>query len=193
MKADPFFDPLQFLTACHGRIRQRLFTFRLTAANLRGEGAIERHQLEAALLFFHTSGEGHTIDEERSLFPRLRARLEEAGVPEGIAVIDRLLGEHRGHEALLERMQAAMHAIDPSLGSGSGMPDPEAEPIRGGTQEARALADALEALVEDFESHIPVEDDLLYPLAARLMPADELAQVANEMRSRRALGRKLLG
>ena len=156
MHIDPFVDPLQFLTACHGRIRIRLFSFLRAAARLRGEGTIERHELEAALLFFRTSGEGHTIDEEQTLFPRLRARLVEAGEQEAAALIDRLLQEHRSHDACFERMAAAMNAIDPSLGSGDGLPDPDAAQVPCGTGEARALADALEAIVEEYEAHIPL-------------------------------------
>jgi len=193
MRSDPFVDPLQFLTACHGRIRARLFTFLRTAARLRERGAeVERHELEAALLFFRTSGEGHTIDEERSLYPRLRVRLVEAGQEEAVALLDRIVHEHRDHEALFERLGAAMAAIDPTLGTGDGLPDPDAPKIACGTPEGRALADALEAIVADYESHIPEEDDVIYPLAAQLMPADELAQVAAEMRGRRKIGRKLL-
>ncbi|WP_373047752.1 hemerythrin domain-containing protein [Vulgatibacter sp.] len=193
MRTDPFVDPLQFLTACHGRIRMRLFTFLRAAARLRGAGAIERHELEAALLFFRSSGEGHTIDEEQSLFPRLRARLLEAGEQEAVGILDGMVREHRAHDAAFEAMVRAMAAIDPTLGSGDGLPDPEAAGVPCGTPEALALADALEALVAAYEEHIPVEDDVLYPLAARVMPAEELAQVAAEMRGRRRLGRKLLG
>ncbi len=194
MRADPFHDPLQFLTACHGRIRLRLFSFLRAAARLRESGkTIERHELEAALLFFRSSGEGHTIDEERSLYPRLRVRLVDAGHDEAVAMLDRIIHEHRHHEELFGALERAMAAIDPTLGTGDGLPDPEAPQIPCGTQEAFALADALEALVADYESHIPEEDDVLYPLASQLMPADELAQVAAEMRSRRKIGRKLLG
>src|SRR5690606_5789193 len=88
MRPDPFHDPLQFLSACHGRIRLRLFAFLQAAARLRAPGTIERHEVEAALLFFRTSGEGHTVDEEQSLFPRLRPRLEAAGAQEAIEALD---------------------------------------------------------------------------------------------------------
>jgi len=193
MRPDPFHDPLQFLSACHGRIRLRLFAFLQAAARLRAPGTIERHEVEAALLFFRTSGEGHTVDEEQSLFPRLRPRLEAAGAQEAIEALDRMLDDHRRHEALFDRLAAAMRAIDPALGAGDGLPDPDAPPLVCGTAEAAALADALEAIVADYEAHIPVEDDVLYPLAAALMPAEELAGIAAEMRARRRLGRRILG
>lgn len=193
MNIDPFADPLQFLTACHGRIRQRLFSFRQAADQLRTHREIERHHLEAALLFFRTSGEGHTVDEERSLFPRLRARLAALGETEGAARIDELLADHREHDRLFAEMEAAMNQVDASLGTGNGLPDPDAAPIACGTPAALALADALEALVEAYESHIPIEDDQIYPLAYRVMPREELDEIAGEMRSRRRLGRRLIG
>lgn len=193
MRADPFVDPLQFLTACHGRIRTRLFRFRLAAEKLRKPGGIDWHELESALLFFRTSGEGHTVDEERSLFPRLRARLVDAGEAEAVALVDELIEEHRRHEALFEKLATTMRALNPTLGTGDGLPDPEAAPIPCGSDEAKALADVLDAIADDYEAHIPIEDDLLYPLAARLMSAEELEEVAAEMRSRRGPGRRLLG
>ena len=193
MRSAPVVDPLQFLTACHGRIRLRLFAFERAAERLRAPGEIERHHVEAALLFFRSSGEGHTIDEESSLFPRLRVRLEQAGHGEAVEMIDRMLAEHRRHEGLFDRLERAMKVIDPGLGEGDGLPDPDAPSITCGTPEAAELADALEAIAADYGEHIPVEDDLLYPLAAQLMPPEELAEVAREMRSRRRLGRKLLG
>lgn len=193
MTVDPFADPLQFLTACHGRIRLRLFAFRQAAERLRSASSIEKHHLEAALLFFRTSGEGHTIDEEQSLFPRLRIHLERAGEPEAIAWLDGLLSDHRDHERIFSEMEAAMAAIDPTLGSGNGLPDPDEAPIPCGTPEALRLSAALDEMVEAYEAHIPIEDDKIYPLAYQLMPREELDVIAAEMRSRRKLGRRLMG
>lgn len=193
MQVDPFHDPLQFLSACHGRIRIRLFTFSRMAERLRGQGTVGRHELESALLFFRTSGAGHTVDEETSLFPRLHARLIEADLQEAAALVERMIAEHRSHEREFDRLEAALRAIDPTLIEGDGLPDPDAAPIACGSAHAIEAADALEAVVREYEEHIPIEDDVLYPLASRLMPADELAIVAEEMRSRRRIGRKLLG
>lgn len=189
---DPFSKPLQFLTECHDRIRIRLATFRQTAEALRADGDIERHPVEAALLFFRTSGEGHTIDEERSLFPRLRERLRQLGETEALEQIDSLEGEHRHHEAAFEKMVQAMRAMDPTLGEGDGLPDPDAPRLACGTPAARELAAALETLVSEYEAHIPIEDGYLFPLAERVIPPEEQAVIAAEMRGRRALGRKLL-
>lgn len=193
MTIDPFADALQFLTACHGRIRQRLFMFRQIADRLGSEGQIERHHLEAALLFFRTSGEGHSIDEEQSLFPRLRARLETLGETEAIGWIDELLSDHREHDQLFAAVEATMERVDPTLGHGNGLPDPDAPGLPCGTPAAKRLATALEQLVDAYESHIPLEDDRIYPLAYRVMPPEELQAVASEMRDRRRLGRRLLG
>ncbi len=192
MHADPFVDPLRFLSECHGRIRLRLATFRETAAALRGATSIPRHAVEAALLFFHTSGAAHTVDEEESLFPRLRSRLRETGEDEGLATLEGLEAEHRLHEATLARLERGLRALDPALGDGDGLPDPDAPPLAAGTAEAIEVAAALEAMVEQYEAHIPLEDDYLFPLARRALAAAEQEAIAIEMRRRHSLGSKLL-
>lgn len=186
---DVFSDPLQFLEECHGRIRERLAVFRATADALRRRPTVQRAPLEAALLFLRTSGEGHTRDEEDSLFPRLRLRLGE----DDLRTIEGLVGEHRDHEALGARLEAALSALDPTLLAGDGLPDPAAPGLAGGTPGARAVAEALENLATAYEAHIPLEDELVFPLArAKLLPEDVRA-IAAEMRDRRRLGGKLLG
>jgi hemerythrin-like domain-containing protein len=190
--SDPFTDPVLFLGECHGRIRQRLDSFREIAERLADAGAIERHALEAALLFFRTSGEGHTIDEETSLFPRLLPRLRELGELAAAEQIEELIAEHREHEALFAGIAEAMAAVDPTLGTGDGLPDPDAPLVPCGTPEARRLSDALLAVVLDYERHIPIEDGFVFPLAQRVLRPAEKEAIAAEMRGRRSLGRKLL-
>jgi hemerythrin-like domain-containing protein len=188
--ADPFSDPLRFLVECHGRIRERLAIFRRTAEALRRPEGAERAALESALLFLRTSGEGHTVDEEVSLFPRLRERLRDRG---DLEQVEGLLAEHREHDQLALRLTAALQALDPSLLSGDGLPDPDAPRLPGGTPQARAAAEALENLAAAYEGHIPLEDEALYPRAREVLTAQDLEAIAAEMRDRRRLGRKLLG
>ena len=54
---------------------------------------------------------------------------------------------------------------------------------------AQELQDALERLSRMYARHITVEDQELFPLAARLLPADELADVGREMASRRGVAK----
>ncbi len=187
MLPDPFAEPLEFLTACHGRIRLRLAHFREAAAALREGRTVPRHELEAALLFFRSSGAMHTVDEEQSLFPRLRARL----LGEARERLDELEREHREHEAIFAELEAALRAIDPTLGEGDALPDPDAPPLSGGTPEAEAAAAALVRIADEYEAHIPVEDGWLFPLAAEVLPAFELEALATELRGRHRLGAKL--
>jgi hemerythrin-like domain-containing protein len=184
---DTFSDPLAFLVACHGRIRDRLALFRSTADALRRTAGVPRAPLESALLFLRTSGAGHTEDEERSLFPRLRVRLR----PEDLSQVEGLIAEHREHEALERRLESALRALDPTLLEGQGLPDPDAPLLRGGTAEARAAAEALENLATAYEGHIPLEDELVYPLARAALSTEDVEAIAAEMRERRRLGRKL--
>jgi len=192
MHPDPFVDPLRFLSECHGRIRLRLEIFREAAAALRGEVPVAGHPIEAAILFFQTSGAAHTVDEESSLFPRLLRRLEALGDREALEQLAALEREHRSHEAAHHRVEQALRALAPSLGDGDGLPDPEATPLAAGTPEALEAAAALEELVEQYEVHIPIEDEQLFPLARRALPAIEIDEIAAEMRRRHSLGRSLL-
>lgn len=189
---DPFVDPLRFLVECHGRIRLRLETFRAAAQALRGQEPIAPHPIEAALLFFRTSGAAHTVDEEASLFPRLRRRLEELGDREALRRVDELEAEHRVHEAAHARLEAALRVLEPSLGDGDGLPDPDAPLLASGSPAALEAAVALDELVDHYEAHIPIEDELLFPLARRALAPEAVEAIALEMRRRHSLGSKLL-
>lgn len=190
--SDPFVDPLQFLTECHGRIRLRLEMFREEAAALRGTTPRQRHSLEAAILFFRTSGAAHTVDEEESLFPRIYRALESLGRTDELEELRSREGEHRVHEEVHERLEAALRRLDPTLGEGDGLPDPDAPLLASGSSEALAVAQALEELVELYEAHIPLEDSELFPLARQILSPAEIEAIALEMRRRHSLGRKLL-
>jgi hypothetical protein len=64
--------PLEHLSACHRRIEHRLDVLQ-RASDLLAERAEEALQaISNSLRFMDTSGLLHTVDEEESLFPRLR-------------------------------------------------------------------------------------------------------------------------
>jgi hemerythrin-like domain-containing protein len=50
-----------------------------------------------------------------------------------------------------------------------------------------AFRKAIAGLVSLYKEHISIEDDLVFPLAARLLSSAEKAEIADEMAARRKL------
>ena len=68
-----FDDPIGMLKDCHRRI-EHFLNILCTVAERVGDRSLteeEHSAVKAALQYFHTGGERHTLDEEESLFPRL--------------------------------------------------------------------------------------------------------------------------
>jgi len=164
-----FSDPLGLLSDCHRRIERFLGV--LIRICQKGDGgpmqADERSALETALTYFRNAAPKHTADEEDSLFPRLRA------AERAVECLDRLEGDHvaAGRD----------HDIVESLGT---------QWLRDGAltgNQAREMREALERLAGLYARHIAIEDTELFPLAAQVLPADQLAAVGREMANRRGV------
>lgn len=165
-----FTNPLGLLSDCHRRI-ERFLAVLVKLSDLRNGGALlpdERSALQTALTYFHNSAPKHTADEEDSLFPRLRAASREPAALEALAALE---GDHE--------TAARDHALVETLGS-RWLADGVLSP--GDTREMKAALDALSRL---YARHIALEDQELFPLAARLLPAGQLAEVGREMARRR--------
>ena len=87
-----FDDPIGMLKDCHRRIEHFLNILCLVAEGPSDRSLTEeeRSAVKAALQYFHTGGERHTLDEEDSLFPRLRI----ASGDGGFEVVERLERDH---------------------------------------------------------------------------------------------------
>ena len=164
-----FSDPLGLLSDCHRRI-ERFLGVLVKIAQKAGElNAEERTAFENALEYFRNSAPQHTADEEDSLFPRLRAQ----------ASLDRLAELESDHQAA-----DRAHQLVDSLGRrwlAEGTLAPE---------QTRELRGALARLSRMYARHIAVEDRDLFPLAAQILPADQLAEVGREMADRRGIKTK---
>jgi hemerythrin-like domain-containing protein len=170
-KPADFSDPTALMSDCHRRIEMFLNTLRL-AGDFGGRTLIEEERLalEAALRYFREAAPKHNADEEESLFPRVRA-LADPEVQSLLQELARLEQEHR--------WAAPLHAEVENLGRewlarGRLAPD-----------QARAFQSAVASLVSMYRTHIEFEDKVLFPLAARVLPLDQRAQVAQEMAQRR--------
>jgi hemerythrin-like domain-containing protein len=169
-----FRQPLGLLSDCHRRIERFLgvlITVDLEASGRR-LGDEYRRALEGALKYFETAAPKHTADEENSLFPRLRA----SGDPDAersLALLERLEHDHEvadGHHTAVNTLVRRWLEHD-----------------RLETGDAAALREHLTALQTLYRAHIAVEDQELFPTAARVLDAPALQQIGREMAVRRGV------
>jgi hemerythrin-like domain-containing protein len=170
-KAHNVTDPTALLSECHRRVE--LFLGMLEAVGR----VIDRptteeisRALESALRYFEQAAPKHTADEEESLFPRLR-RIQHPEVQLVLARMDQLEEEHR--------WAAPLHAEVSGLGgrylSVGSLSRPEVERFR----------DAVASLTSMYNGHIRLEDELVFPLAARMLSDADKSGIADEMARRR--------
>jgi hemerythrin-like domain-containing protein len=172
-QAHNFSDPTALLSDCHRRIEMFLRVLEGVASVIdRPLPEESRSALESALHYFREAAPKHTADEEESLFPRLR----QMNLPDVEAAIERL--ELLEHDHLLA---GSLHAEVENLGQRF----LEAGSLE--SSEVEAFRKAIASLISIYEQHISIEDDLVFPLAARLLsPTDKIA-IADEMAVRRKL------
>ena len=157
------------LVDCHRRIERFLDILCGVAedANGRALSGEERRALEAALNYFGEAGPRHNRDEEDSVFPRLR----EGGADEVLDRMHRLEAEHGETRALHDEMARiySRWMEEDELGSDDG-------------QRLRTMAARLRQI---YGEHIRIEEEIVFPCAARLMSARDLAAIGAEFRARR--------
>jgi len=167
-----FDDPLGLLSDCHRRIER--FLRQLLAVTNRGPKLDDdaRHALEVALRYFREAAPRHTRDEEDSLFPRLRASAD-SQARQALAIVEALESDHATADVA--------HAEVDRLGMAW---------LGAGTIDAGSIA-RIRQLLTDLQSlyahHIDIEDNTLFPSAARVLSADSIADVGREMAERRGI------
>lgn len=175
-----FDDPIGLLGDCHRRIEHFLGVLvRLAGSEETGPLTPEHARaLKTALLYFDEAAPRHSEDEEHSLFPRLRRR----GDREALELLDRIERLERDHA----RAEAS-HRVVSSLGAkwleDGVLSAEDRETLRGTLKELRGL----------YAAHIRVEDEEVFPAAARLLSASQLEDVGREMAARRGLRPPLAG
>lgn len=173
-KEHGFDEPLGLMSDCHQRI-ERFLDVIGRVLELRGDKPLEpneREALEAALRYFATAAPRHTADEEDSLFPRLR-ELQTPDAKAAMARIDALEADHRAVEQLHAEVE---HWCRRWMELG-----------RLASPQVGRLRRVLTVLVETYRRHIAVEEEEVFPLAARVLGSSALAQVGCEMERRRGL------
>jgi hemerythrin-like domain-containing protein len=129
-----------------------------------------RGAMEASLKYFREAAPKHTADEEQSLFPRLR-KLQDAEVEAAICRLDPLENEHRRADLL--------HVEVDRLGrqwlEAGTLGQADAERFRSGVAELASI----------YKEHIRIEDEVVFPLAGRVLSSQDKAEIAGEMAARR--------
>ena len=166
-----FSQPTELLADCHRRIEMFLGSLdRIAGLANQPLNAESRTALETALRYFCEAAPKHTADEEESLFPRLRQKNH----PEIEAAIQALAPLEQDH-----RRADSLHAEVDRLGRRC------LEQGRLPAEEATQFRKAMAELLSIYREHIRIEDEVVFPVAGRMLTAAEKSAIAGEMADRR--------
>lgn len=169
-----FAEPLGLMSDCHRRVEKFLRVILTVAEQAQGGelDAEKRAGLETALRYFRSAAPMHTADEEVSLFPRMRA----CGHPEVDAALERIEALEADHKVADHAHKVVDNLAQKWLDTGELSDDAMTELLRN----ARHLKDI-------YQGHIALEDEVIFPLAGRVLDAETLAAVGREMAERRGV------
>ena len=164
-------DPLDTLSECHRQIRYCLDILLRIAVS--GSTLTPRlwDSVERAVSYCETAAPWHAADEEESLFPRLRASI---GLRPSWS-LDLLSDLHEDQTTLSDHHQMISVLCRRWL-----------DHTRLSDSDMRDLIDRLEALQSIYRHHIAIEEQMLFPLAARTLSARQMREIGDEIAGRRA-------
>lgn len=168
-----FDRPLDMLVDCHRRVEHFLDVLIRVEALYRGKSLDAQAILafNAAQLYFHTSALKHTADEEESLFPRLKTQL-----PAGDATLETIQKLEADHQFAAELHLRVDRFIE------SWCATPTARPP---ADRAEQFSMDLRRLKQHYDEHIRLEEQSVFPEAARNLSSELIAEIGSEMRERR--------
>ena len=167
-----FTQPIEMMKDCHRRIEHFLDVLKRVEAQF-GESDLTdeaRRALEASLNYFVNYAPRHTADEERSLFPRMRAS-ENAEARAVMIELDRLEGDHRHGEACHAVID---HLVRQWLETGR-MDKAQRKKLQATLDEVRAI----------YAAHIRLEEQRVFVDAYQLLTAEQMHEIGEEMKQRR--------
>ena len=164
-----FDDPIGMLTDCHRRIEQFLRILVMVADRASGRALTgeESAAVQASLEYFRQGGQRHNADEEESLFPRLRAAESQAEFTE-------IAGLESDHRDAAQWHQAVEGLYENWIERGALSPE-EHEELHSTTQRLKRL----------YEEHILLEEQVVFPRAAKLLDQKSITEIGQEFRARR--------
>jgi hemerythrin-like domain-containing protein len=157
--------PIDHLQACHRRIENRLEVLERAGQHLEDRFEESLLAIFNSLRFMDTSGVRHTVDEEESLFPRLRNSLSE----EQIQYLDQLESQHREVDAVYDSLKEGVAQLQQAANH----------------DRIAIYRELVGKFTAAYRAHIASEDSILMELARSVLTADELAAIQAEMRARR--------
>ncbi|EHR69565.1 hemerythrin HHE cation binding domain-containing protein [Burkholderiales bacterium JOSHI_001] len=162
-----FEQPFEMLAACHERVDRMLRLLRRLRAHLLAVGWDDnaRQAARDVMRYFDQAAPAHHEDEERHVFPALRA----AGLHG--ETVQRLQREHQEMAALWPAVRTLLLRVD--LG-----PWTPVTPDEDGTLEQYAAL---------YEWHMAAENELVFPAAAQQLDAAATAAMGEEMSRRRGV------
>lgn len=169
--APSFDEPLELMSACHGRMADQLDTLRRLAAWLPEHGPDEqaRQAARAVLRYFRTAAVHHHEDEEADVFPRLLERVGPADQRQAEGLIHSLLADHRELQVAWDGLRTRLEAIE--AGTPAELPDRD-----------------VEFFTLQYRNHIECEEAMLFPLLRRYFSFEDLAELGARMSGRRQGG-----
>jgi len=168
-----FEEPLKLLQDCHRRIEHFLEVLQ-RVVEVSSDGTLgdeARRALKMALHYFREAAPRHTMDEEESLFPRLR----QCGGEAARAALARVAALEADHV----RADARHHEVD-AIGMRW------LELGRLSQAQRSALKQHLDELQKLYAGHLKVEDCDIFPLAGKSLSGEQMAAIGQEMKARRA-------
>jgi hemerythrin-like domain-containing protein len=157
--------PIEHLLACHRRIENRLDILERAGQHLEDQPNESLLAISNSLRFMDTSGVLHTVDEEESLFPRLRSSL----TPEEVHYLDGLESQHRDVDAVYASLKETVLHLQQER-------TPELIDM---------YRTCIAKLTAAYRTHIASEDSILMEMGRRILSPAELTAIHNEMRARR--------
>ena len=164
----PGFDqPVAALVACHERIAKQLAILERLPAHMHAHGADAEAQRAATgvIRYFDTSAPHHHADEEVDLFPRMATRAIEGDVRTVSVLTSELREEHVAMDEAWERLRPSVAAI-----------------AAGNSAEVDATN-----FIARYRDHMAREESDLFPLAKKLLMAEDLRAMGEAMAARRGL------
>lgn len=170
LPAAGFEEPLEMLRACHQRVTRMLILLDRLQAHLERQGA-DAPAAQAAvdlLRYFDLAGPAHHEDEERHVFPALKAHAQ----ARLRALAERLAADHAEMAERWTALRLELIAVRDGQ-------------VARGTDAHRAARWAAFAAL--YQRHMADEEDVAYPAAASARSAGQWADAGREMAQRRGL------
>ena len=169
-----FKNPLGLLKDCHRRIEKFLGS-QLAVLEETDGGALnpdQRETLLKSLRYFREAAPRHTRDEEDSLFPRMRASVS----GEAHAALDTLAKLESDHDKA-DLWHAEVDRLCDQWIARGGI----------GGEDKDRLAEDLTSLRALYNHHIHLEDNFVFPAAAKALDAQAIDELGREMAARRGI------